>query len=121
MSDAILMSLQVLSLGFVISMFVALLIKLIYIAISASTKTPQPVAKAAVNQVDVANKEEAVNYVETANQEETMVSAEPVVEKPISTRSVSPEIVAVISGAIAALLDDQGMERYAISSIQPAQ
>lgn len=79
---------------------------------------------------------EAVKVVETVREVETIGAAQPVMaaqpgkaaenieqalqnnveEKPVS--GVSPQLVAVITGAIAACLDDQDMERHTISSIQ---
>lgn len=76
---------------------------------------------------------EAVKVVETVREVQTVTATEPGVaggsvaqaeqqgaeEKPVTT-GVSPQLVAVITGAIAACLDDQDMERHSIASIQSA-
>ena len=76
---------------------------------------------------------EAVKVVETVREVQTVKAAEPsnavafnapveqksTEEKPVTTGD-SPQLVAVITGAIAACLDDQDMERHSIASIQSA-
>ena len=66
--------------------------------------------------------EKAAVSMETAREpiERATASLERVMEKPISTGNVSPKLIAVISGAIAAYLDDQDLERHSISAIQLA-
>lgn len=51
------------------------------------------------------------------SQEKTNVSQGRISEKEVSAGSVSPQLIAVITGAIAAYLDDEHMERHSISSI----
>lgn len=82
---------------------------------------------------------EAIKVVETIKEVETIKAAEPVkaaeasknaeinkeaepknTEEKTAGTGVSPQVVAVITGAIAAYLDDQDMDRHTVSSIQSA-
>lgn len=73
---------------------------------------------------------EAVKVVETVREVQTVKEAQPskagesnaqVEQKSTEvTTGGSPQLVAVITGAIAACLDDQDMERHSITSIQSA-
>lgn len=60
---------------------------------------------------------EAFESNETVEANEIVEQESPVV-KPVGTGALSPALVAVITGAIAACLDDLDMERHTISSIQ---
>lgn len=71
-----------------------------------------------VREVETIKTAEPVRAVETAEAVESSSGAEQRKAEGTTTTGVSPQVVAVITAAIAAYLDDEDLDRHSIASIQ---